>query len=44
MKYVLTIFLLFSFTTFAQITITSADISNMFSLGNNVTINSDKAI
>ena len=44
MKYILTIFLLFSFTTFAQITITSADISNMFSLGNNVTINSDTLV
>ncbi len=44
MKYILTIFLLFSFTTFAQITITSGDISNMFALGNNVTINSDSLV
>jgi len=41
MKYFFTIFLLFSFTSFAQITITNGDISNMFAVGNSTTIHSD---
>jgi len=41
MKYLFTIFLLFSFTTFAQITITSGDVANMFAVGNSATIHED---
>ncbi len=41
MKYLFTIFLLFSFTTFAQITITSGDVANAFAVGNNATIHED---
>jgi len=44
MKYITTILLLFSFTAFAQITITSDDISNMFALGNNYTIHQDSLV
>jgi len=41
MKYLFTIFLLFSFNTFAQITITSGDVANAFAVGNNATIHED---
>ena len=41
MKYLFTIFLLFSFTTFAQITITSADINAQYTVGNSFTSKTD---
>ena len=41
MKYLLTIFLLFSFTTFAQIAITSADINAQYTVGNSFTSKTD---
>ncbi len=41
MKYSLTIFLLFSFTTFAQISITSADINAQYTVGNSFTSKTD---
>ncbi len=44
MKYLFTIFLLFSFTTFAQITITSADINAQFTVGNSFTNHTDTSV
>jgi hypothetical protein len=41
MKYFITIFLLFSFTSFAQITFNSSDVANMFALGNTTTTHQD---
>jgi len=41
MKNFFTIFLLFSFTTIAQITITNGDIANAFAVGNGTTIHAD---
>ena len=41
MKYLLTIFLLFSFTTFAQISITIADINAQYTVGNSFTGKTD---
>ena len=44
MKNFFTIFLLFSFTTFAQTTITSADINAQYTVGNSVTIKTDTIV
>lgn len=44
MKYIITIFLLFSFTTFAQITITSADINAQYTPGNSTTFRTDTIV
>jgi len=44
MKYLVTIFLLFSFTTFAQTTITSADINAQFTPGNSTTVHTDTIV
>ena len=44
MKYLVTTFLLFSFTTFAQITITSADINAQYTVGNSFTIKTDTIV
>ena len=41
MKYILTIFLLFSFSTFAQISITRNDINTHFAIGNSFTTRAD---
>ncbi len=41
MKYLVTIFLLFSFPAFAQISITNADINAQYTVGNSSTINFD---
>jgi len=44
MKYLITIFLLFSLCTFAQITITSADINAQYSPGNSTTFRTDTIV
>ena len=41
MKMILLFFAVASCTTFAQITITNGDISNMFAVGNSTTIHED---
>jgi len=43
MKYLITIFLLFSFTSFAQISITSADLNAEYSPGTTTTVKTDTA-
>ncbi|MCH9030102.1 MAG: T9SS type A sorting domain-containing protein [Bacteroidetes bacterium] len=44
MKYLFTIFLLFSFTTFAQIEITNSDINAQYTVGNTTTIRTDTIV
>jgi len=44
MKYLLTISLLFSFTTFAQISITIADINAQYTVGNSFTSKTDTIV
>ncbi len=44
MKYLITLFLLFSFTSFAQITITSADINAQYNPGNSTTTHTDTIV